>query len=158
MAYFFRNLFITSFKSANAWCYLLVFTFIIATPITSIANPKTSSISSASQPAKNDKHDAAKVITVVIGIQLKPTTNRQAFLKASQILVDTIKKQPGLVDSDFFENINPALKPDFVHVMRWKNFQAWEKMITNGALDKLLEPIRPLCTIEPRAFTIVSSS
>ena len=146
--------------SKHRWKYrlfVILLSFGFTLPVTGL----TKSAISANTPTKttvthNDSSlSDQKATTVVIAIQLKPGVQRTQFLKATQPIIQQIKKQPGLLHSDFFENINPALKPGFVHVMRWKSFKEWENMIVNGVLDKLLEPIKPLCTIEPSAYTRV---
>jgi ATP-dependent protease ClpP protease subunit len=79
------------------------------------------------------------IVTIVQPISVVTGKNPAEVYKAMQNMSEAIRKMPGLVNDVVLENKNPAIKPAYVHVMRWKDQRSWEAMFANLEFQKAIK-------------------
>lgn len=79
----------------------------------------------------------SEVVTIVLPINMAGTS-REASISALRAVQAVVRKQPGLIDEVLEENRNPEIKPEFVHVTRWRAQRFWEDMFTSPEMQKVI--------------------
>lgn len=67
---------------------------------------------------------------------------------------DHLRTQPGLLENALFENRNPAAKPHYVGVSRWKTFKNWESLWLNPETQALVARIGEVGELVPGTFRV----
>jgi len=81
---------------------------------------------------------ASEGITIVIPVNSVAGKGREEVKQAMAAMNEVIRKQPGLIDEQLLENKNPANKPNYVHVMRWRALKDWEAVFAKPEFQKAI--------------------
>lgn len=98
--------------------------------------------------------DPATVVTVM-QFTARSAADRGRLQQRMGAIRDYLRKQPGYVENALMENRNPAGKPDFVGVSRWRSFKDWEALWLKPDLQKLVAAAAEVGDIQPATFSPV---
>ena len=105
----------------------------------------------AQTPALDDPAVAVNVMQ----ISAKNAAAMPELKKRLVTMREYIKKQPGFIENAFLENRNPAAKPQFVGVSRWKSFKDWEALWQQEEFQKMVRSVGEVGVIVPGSFSSV---
>ena len=111
----------------------------------------TSTASAQGVPALDDPN----TVVTVMQFTARNAASRAPLQERMGAIRDYIRKQPGFIENALMENRNPANKPDFVGVSRWKSFKDWEALWLKPEFQKLVAAVSDVGEINPGTYSPV---
>lgn len=109
------------------------------------------SAATASAQAAPALDDPSTVVTVM-QFSARSAAARAPLQERMGAIRDYIRKQPGYIENALMENRNPASKPEFVGVSRWKSFKDWEALWLKPDFQKMVAAASEFGEINPGTF------
>ncbi len=75
-----------------------------------------------------------KEISVINSIQV-PKGHEEMAINVRDVYVEYFKTKPGFVSSTFYKSINPDNTFNFVNIVVWDSYEAFEKVVNSGFDD-----------------------
>lgn len=121
------------------------------TVLTALAALTTTAHTAASAATLDD----ADTVITVMQFSAKSEASRAELKKRMAAMRDYLRTQPGLVENALMENRNPAVKPHYVGVSRWKSFKDWERLWLKPETQLLVRQIGEVGELVPGTFSAV---
>jgi heme-degrading monooxygenase HmoA len=99
--------------------------------------------------------DDPKTVVTVMQFSARNAATRAQLQERMSAIREYIRKQPGYIQNALMENRNPANKPDFVGVSRWKSFKDWEALWLKPEFQKLVAAVGEVGDINPGTYSPV---
>lgn len=99
--------------------------------------------------------DDPSTVVTVMQFSARSAATRAQLQERMGAIREYIRKQPGYIENALMENRNPANKPDFVGVSRWKSFKDWEALWLKPDFQKLVTAVGEVGDITPGTYSPV---
>lgn len=97
--------------------------------------------------------DDPNTVVTVMQFSARSAGVRAQLQERMGAIRDYIRKQPGYIENVLMENRNPASKPEFVGVSRWKSFKDWEALWLKPEFQKLVAAAGEVGDINPGTYS-----